>query len=105
MHPVELFAQALEEYQELNGRIFNIVYYSLVITGPHEDYDIYIWAFFSCCGKGFARAARGRAAPGGRALCAAQRRRAPRSGAERRLRRAGGGGLTKAIFEPVILRL
>ena len=40
MHPVELFAQALEEYQELNGRIFNIVYYSLVIAGPHEDDDM-----------------------------------------------------------------
>ena len=40
MNPVELFAQALEEYQELNGRIFNIVYYSLVIAGPHEDDDM-----------------------------------------------------------------
>ena len=39
----ELFAQALEEYQEMNtriARIYNIVYPSLVFAGPHEEEDL-----------------------------------------------------------------
>ena len=39
-NPVELFAQALEEYQVLNGYIFDIVHQSILIAGPHEEDDM-----------------------------------------------------------------
>ena len=36
----ELYAQALEEFQTINGQIHNIVYPSLIFTGPHEEADL-----------------------------------------------------------------
>ena len=36
----ELFAQALEEYQEVNTRIYNIVHPTLIFDGPHEEEDL-----------------------------------------------------------------
>ena len=33
----ELYTQALEEFQAINGQIHNIVYPSLIFTGPHEE--------------------------------------------------------------------
>ena len=36
----ELYTQALEEFQTINGQIHNIVYPSLIFTGPHEEADL-----------------------------------------------------------------
>jgi len=36
----ELYTQALEEFQAINGQIHNIVYPSLIFTGPHEEADL-----------------------------------------------------------------
>ena len=36
----ELYAQALEEFQAVNARVYDIVYPTLIFTGPHEDDDM-----------------------------------------------------------------